>query len=422
MKRFNKKAIWGLLAVSLLALGACGQGDSKGSSDGGSKNGKQTLTVTIDGERYEEFVNKIKGDFEKENNVEIKIKNSPMIDQLEALPLDGPAGLAADVMMAPYDRAGSLGQQGHLLELKVPDDGRYDERTLSMAQLDNKQYAAPFIVETLVLFYNKDLMDKVPESFAGLEELSKDKRFAFKGESGKNVGFLANWIDFNQAYGLIAGYGGYVFGDEGKNVKDIGINNKGAVEGIEYISKWYENVWPQGMKDAKGAGDFKNQSFINGDTAANIAGTWMTGDFKESDVNLGIAPIPTLPNGESYQPFAGGKGWIASAYTKEPELAQKWVDYVTGKENSTTFYEITSELPVNKEVRAAISAEGKDELAVAVYDQFDHLTPMPIVPEMAEVWTGAQTMLFDAVSGNKTAQESADDAVKVIESAIKEKY
>ena len=31
---------------------------------------------------------------------------------------------------------------------------------------------------------------------------------------------------------------------------------------------------------------------------------------------------------------------------------------------------------------------------------------------MAEVWTGAETMMFDAVSGNKSAQQSADDAVQ----------
>ena len=44
-----------------------------------------------------------------------------MFDQLEALPLDGPAGNAPDVMLAAYDRIGSLAQQGHLLDLKPAD-------------------------------------------------------------------------------------------------------------------------------------------------------------------------------------------------------------------------------------------------------------------------------------------------------------
>lgn len=422
MKKLSKVTLVASVVLATLALSACGGKEKTSSASGEKSEDKKVLTVSIDGPWYEKFVNEVKGDFEKENNVEVKVENKPMTDQLEALPLDGPAGLAADVMMAPFDRVGNLAQQGHLMEVETPSDDRFDEQTLSMAKINGKEYAYPFVVETLVMYYNKDLISEAPTSFSDLEELSKDKRFDFKGEEGKNIGFLANWIDFNQAYGLIAGYGGYVFGDEGTNVKDIGINNEGAIEGIEYISQWYKNTWPQGMKDVKGAGDFKNQSFIKGENAANIAGTWMIGDFKDSGINLGTAAIPTLPNGEKYQPFAGGKGWIASEYSKEPELAQKWLDYVTNDKSAKIFYETTSELPINKQVREDIIKENKDELAVAVYNQFEDLTPMPIVPEMAEVWTGAQTMLFDAVSGNKTAKESADDAVKVIESTIKEKY
>lgn len=68
-------------------------------------------------ESYADYVNSIKGDFEKKNNCTVKVVKKPMFDQLEALPLDGPAGKAPDVMLASYDRIGGLGQQGHLLKL-----------------------------------------------------------------------------------------------------------------------------------------------------------------------------------------------------------------------------------------------------------------------------------------------------------------
>ena len=41
---------------------------------------------------------------------------------------------------------------------------------------------------------------------------------------------------------------------------------------------------------------------------------------------------------------------------------------------------------------------------------------------MAEVWTGAETMMFDAASGNKTAEESANDATELIKQNIEQKY
>jgi arabinogalactan oligomer/maltooligosaccharide transport system substrate-binding protein len=41
---------------------------------------------------------------------------------------------------------------------------------------------------------------------------------------------------------------------------------------------------------------------------------------------------------------------------------------------------------------------------------------------MAEVWTGAESLIFDAATGKKAAQQSADDAVNVMKENIKEKY
>ncbi|MCY8278063.1 sugar ABC transporter substrate-binding protein, partial [Bacillus inaquosorum] len=66
--------------------------------------------------------------------------------------------------------------------------------------------------------------------------------------------------------------------------------------------------------------------------------------------------------------------------------------------------------------------EQKNELTSAVIKQYETATPTPNIPEMAEVWTGAESLIFDAVSGKKAAQTSANDAVNVIKDNIKEKY
>ena len=47
---------------------------------------------------------------------------------------------------------------------------------------------------------------------------------------------------------------------------------------------------------------------------------------------------------------------------------------------------------------------------------------MPNILEMAEVWTGAESMMFDAASGNSTAEESANAAVQLISDSIAQKY
>lgn len=423
MKKSNwKKYAVGLVSASALLLAACGGGSGSDTATSDSKSGKTDgeLNIAVDA-GYVDFVNDIKADFEKEHDVKIKITERDMFEQLEALPLDGPAGSAPDIMMSAYDRIGPLGQQGHLAEVKLGNEAQYDDTDKAQVTVDGKIFGEPAVIETLVLYYNKDLIEKAPETFKEVEALSKDKKYEFAGEAGKNTGFLAKWTDFYFSYGLVAGYGGYVFGEEGTDASDVGLNNKGAVEGITYATDWFQNVWPQGMLDITSSDAFITDQFLAGKVAAFIGGPWQAQALQEAGVNYGVATIPTLNNGEEYQAFGGGKGWVISNYSKHKDVSQEWLDYVTSTENQNKFYDATNEIPANQESRDY--ATGKDdELTSAVIAQYKEAQPMPNIPEMAEVWAGAENLMFDAASGNKTPKESADDAVKMITESIEQKY
>ena len=417
-----KKIVLGLALTGSLFLAACsedGEDTSSGGEGDGNSNGA-TLEIGIE-EGYIDFVNEIVPKFEEEYDVTVTVTERDLFDTLDALPLDGPAGLAPDVLIAPYDRIGNLGQQGHLAEVTLPDDGRYDEVDQQQVTINETIYGSPFVIESLILYYNKDLIDEAPATFEDLEALAEDERFAFESEEGKSTAFLANWLDFYNSYGLISGYGGYVFGEEGTNTTDIGLNTAESIEAIEYATHWLSDIWPQGMLDATTSGNFIDEQFTTGKAAAVIGGPWSVGGYIEAGVNYGVSTIPTLPNGENYQPFAGGKGWIISNYTENTEAAQNWLDFVTNDENQQLLVEMNAEVPANQNTRDMVS-QGDDELTIAVINQYNSAVPMPNIPEMAEVWTGAETLMFDSASGNKSAKESADDAVQVISENIEQKY
>ncbi|MGX7393583.1 extracellular solute-binding protein [Carnobacterium mobile] len=423
MKKSNwKKYAVGLVSASALLLAACGggSGTDSTSSSNKEKNSGDELHISVD-TGYIKYIDEIKEAFEKEHDVKIKVTERDMFEQLEALPLDGPAGNAPDIMMSAYDRVGPLGQQGHLAEITLGNEEQYDDTDKALVTIDDKIYAEPAVIETLVLYYNKDLVDKAPETFKDLEALSKDKKYDFAGEAGKNTGFLAKWTDFYFSYGLVAGYGGYVFGDNGTDPTDIGLNNKGAVEAITYATDWFQNVWPQGMQDITSSDAFITDQFLAGKVGAFIGGPWQAAALQEAGVNYGVSTIPTLNNGEEYQAFGGGKGWVVSNYSKNKDVAQEWVDYVTNTENQNKFYDMTNEIPANQESRKYATGQD-DELTTAVIDQFKEAQPMPNIPEMAEVWAGAENLMFDAASGNKTPKQSADDAAKLISESIEQKY
>ncbi|HEM6204848.1 TPA: extracellular solute-binding protein [Streptococcus suis] len=407
-----------LLAASTAILAAC---SNSGSSTEASKSaeGSKELTVYVD-QGYESYINDVKADFEKENGVTVTVKTGDALTGLDNLSLDNQSGSAPDVMMAPYDRVGSLGSEGQLSELTLADDSKADDTTTALVTNGGKVYGSPAVIETLVLYYNKDLLTEAPKTFAELETLAKDSKYAFEGEAGKTTAFLADWTNFYYTYGLLAGYGGYVFGENGTDPKDIGLANEGAIQAIEYAKTWYEK-WPQGLQDGTAANNLINTQFTDGKAAAIIEGPWKAASYKEAGVNYGVATIPTLVNGKNYSAFGGGKAWVVPAGAKNQEMAQKFVDFLTTTDQQKALYDATNEVPANTEARE-YAVSKNDELTTAVINQFASAQPMPNISEMGSVWTPAGNMLFEAASGAKDAKTAATDAVKAIADEIAQKH
>ena len=418
-KFMKSAAVLGTATLASLLLVACGSKTADKPADSGSSEAKE-ITFYVE-DQYKAFAESAAKAYEKEAGVKVTIKTGDQMGGLDKLSLDNQSGQAADVMMAPYDRVGSLGTDGQLSEVKLSDGAKTDDKTKSLVTAaDGKVYGAPAVIESLVMYYNKDLVKDAPKTFAELEELAKDSKYAFAGEDGKTSAFLADWTNFYYAYGLLAGNGAYVFGDNGKNPKDIGLANEGAIAGINYAKSWYEK-WPKGMQDGTAAGNLIQTQFQEGKTAAIIDGPWKAQAFKDAKVNYGVATIPTLPNGKDYAAFGGGKAWIIPSSTKNLEGAQKFVDFLVSTEQQKAFYDATNEIPANTEARSY--AEGKnDELTTAVIKQFKNAQPMPNISQMSAVWEPAANMLFDSVSGKKDAKTAANDAVTLIKETIKQKF
>ena len=418
-KFMKSAAVLGTATLASLLLVACGSKSADKAANTSSSEAKE-ITLYVE-DQYKAYAEKVAAAYEKESGTKVNIKSGDQLGGLDKLSLDNQSGQAADVMMAPYDRVGSLGTDGQLSEVTLSDGAKTDDTTKSLVTAsDGKVYGAPAVIESLVMYYNKDLLKEAPKTFAELEELAKDSKYAFAGEDGKTSAFLADWTNFYYAYGLLSGNGAYVFGDNGKNPKDIGLANDGAIKGIEYAKSWYEK-WPKGMQDGTAAANLIQTSFQEGKTAAIIDGPWKAQAFKDAKVNYGVATIPTLPNGKEYSAFGGGKAWIIPSSTKNLEGAQKFVDFLVSTEQQKAFYDATNEIPANTEARAY--AEGKnDELTTAVIKQFKNAQPMPNISQMSAVWEPAANMLFDAVSGKKDAKTAADDAVTLIKETIKQKF
>ncbi|WP_369902839.1 extracellular solute-binding protein [Bacillus manliponensis] len=411
-----KKAL-SFLAIPALAIGmlsGCGPQESSKKEESKGKKGDYDLLVWEDEKKGVGLEAAVES-FEKEYDVKVKVVETQMTKQVEKLRLDGPAGTGPDVVTLPHDHIGNSVTEGLLAELKIEDSvtSKFTDLSIDAQTYEGKLYGLPKAVETPVFIYNKKLMSEAPATMDDLYNFSKE--FSKDG----NYGFLALGDNFYFANAFMSGMGGYVFGEkDGKpNPADLGLNNEGAVQGAEYLKKWYdEKLFPKGIIGENG-GAAADGLFNEGKAASIMNGPWAFQAMEKAGIDYGVAPMPTLPNGEPVKTFVGVKGWHVTSFSKNQDLATKFVEWVTNEENAKIRFETTKEIPpVLSLMEDPIIKDNEAAKAVAAQSQYG--IPMPNIPEMQEVWKPAGDALQLIASGKEKPKKALDDATKQIEGNI----
>lgn len=345
--------------------------------------------------------------FEKENNCKVIVREKDAVNQLDNV-LEGET---PDVFIVVSDRIGEAASKGLIesLDYMSQEKDLYAEAAVNAFSLHGKIWAEPRSVESLVIFYNKDVMDYPFETF--------DEYVAYSNKVQKDgkYGLIAKLDNFYFAYGIISGAGGYTFGinaDGSFNPDDIGLNNEGAVKGLEIIKDYANNHLPKVLLTDDGWGEIDNL-FISGKAAAVISGPWSLDKYAQAGVNYGLAPLPQISNGNHIKPFYGAKGYVVSSKAKNKGLAQKFIRFLNRPIYAMMRYLAIAELPPTKEVMSNPLIVN-DDLANAVANQILHADLMPSIPRMGKVWDAMAVCLSDVISGNKSAKAAADEAVEKI--------
>ncbi|KAF1299273.1 cyclodextrin-binding protein [Enterococcus sp. JM4C] len=414
-----KKITMFLLASSVvLGLAACGpKGDSASDSPEKSSNKEYDLLVWEDQSKSAGIEDAVKA-FEKENDVKIKVVEKAYGGQIEDLRLDGPAGTGADVITIPGDQIGTAVTEGLIKELAVDEDTQsmYTESAMQSQIVDGKVYGLPKAVETQILYYNKALIseNELPKTVDEWQAYSKEVT------TDDSYGLLALWDQIYYAQGVLSGYGSYVFGqnDDGSyDPSDIGLANKGAIEGAEVIKTFYdEGLFPSGLVGEQGI-NVLDSLFTEGKAAAVISGPWNVAPYKDAGVDYGIKELPMLGNGEHMGSFIGVKSYNVSSYTKNAELAEKFVTFISNEENSKVRYEKTGEVPAVTALADDPSVK-ESESAVAIAEQSKYAELTPGITEMNSVWKPIDAALQTVATGKAEPKEALTQAVDQIKSAI----
>lgn len=433
----SKKLLVVIAALSLIiALAACG-GVSNNSSEPSAlssatesaTSGSNTVEPSAseeqflpepdaklliwDGGQERPFAEEIAKRFQEKYNIEVKVEELGPPDTVNQLITDGPAGIAADVFVMPHNHLGRAVVAGLVLPNDVFGEETTNENTESAivgATYEGVLYGYPRSAETYALYYNKKYVQTAPQSFDDVIAFGK----TFTDKDKNKYGLMWEAGNFYFTYPFFSSGGGYVFGKDGTDKEDIGLNNAGAVEGLNVFAS-LRPILPVNTGDINP--DIKRTTFKDGNAAMDINGPWELAGYKTAlGDDLGIAPIPTI-NGKTPISFAGIQEYAVNAYTKYPKAAKLFAHFATSKEAQLLLFEKIGGVPTNKE--AQNDPLIKDDPYISGFvEQSKNSQPMPAIPEMEAVWGPVGAALGDIWNQGKDPKSSMDNAVNQIKDAI----
>src|SRR6202795_225481 len=208
------------------------------------------LLVWIGGDKGHRGLAEVGKKFEKDLGVPVKVEAPDgLTDKFQAA---AQAGKGPDIVFWAHDRLGEWADAGLLKPLEIKDD--FKAGFISMcwdAVTHNKQvWGYPVALEAVSLIYNKKFVTTPPPA-----QLSEVPVFA-KDLRTKNPNVIPIMWDYNTPYfswPFLASAGGYPFKktEGGYDVKDIGVDNPGSLEGLKAIvGLMKDGAMPKGATQA----------------------------------------------------------------------------------------------------------------------------------------------------------------------------
>ncbi|KPC50641.1 maltose/maltodextrin ABC transporter substrate-binding protein MalE [Amantichitinum ursilacus] len=363
------------------------------------------LLIWINGDKGYDGIAKIAEKFTKETGVEVKVEHPE--DAISKFEQSSAAGKGPDIWIWPHDPAGNWIAGGLIAPVqpskKIVDS--IDPLAWKAWTIGGKTWGYPLSIEAVALLYNKDMVPTPPKSFD--EVLTLDKKFSAQGKHA----IMWNFTEVYYSWALLGANGGYAFKrkpDGSYDSSDVGVNTKGAVQGVEMIQKLIAaGAMPRTATYAEA-----EAAMNEGRTAMMINGPWAWNNLKKSKINFGVAQIPGV-GGKPGAPFVGVLGAMVATASPNKEIATEFLEnYLLSMEG---LKDMNAAVPLGVPANKAFYNELKnDPLIAGTMAAARAGTPMPSAPEMPRFWTAMKAAIENVTQGRQTAPVALDQAAKRI--------
>lgn len=207
----------------------------------------------------------------------------------------------------------------------------FSDTYMNMCYSGDALYGIPFQISTYMLYYNKDLLkaagygeDAIPKTFDEWTEAAQ--KITALSTSDKPVygsGLFYCYSGQNQAAIQRFGTDYIITGDEQSGFKPNLLDNQAFADAMIWMKNLYDNGDNPKEKDI-------DSMMAAGQIGLEINGGWLKGTLDASDVNYGIAKVPTV-KGDDQDDWALGDVncfYITSSASDEEKLAaEKFIEW-----------------------------------------------------------------------------------------------
>lgn len=355
-------------------------------------------------------------DFEKIYDCEVEVMEKPMYHQVELLEKQGPKGEGPDIVVLASDMVGVAKEKNlispiHFMQVET---NQYLPNSIASVTFDGDLYSVPKTIETLILFYNKDLLKEPPSTLDEYIDLSVKMR-----KKGK-YGLLAKWDLFYTTFAIMHGYGAYIFrtdNDGTVNLNSYGLDTSGAIESLKVLRKMSNKDLVYDYLSGVDGYNRMYELFTSNKAFAVINGPWAIEDYLKAGMNFGLTVLPTLPNGNPMAGFLGTKGYSISKWSSHKDLAEDFLRFINEHKYALLRYKESRQIPPVVSVLQDPSL-ANDDLIQVIAQQSVQAVNMPSIPEMSFVWSNMDKAIWKVTHTELPIDTILDDARKSIESSI----
>jgi multiple sugar transport system substrate-binding protein len=284
------------------------------------------------------------------------------------------------------------------------------EGPLLTTQYQDKTWAIPLTTNTQLLWYRKDRVDKVPETWDEMIDMAAESGRSIEVQAARYEGFTV-WINT-----LVASQGGQIV-DENGDVAVDETTNRAA----EIIKRVATEAAPPGMSNNRedqarlgfeeGRSDFQvNYSFIY-PSAAAIEG------FQEK---IGWARYPAVEEGQPSVVTVGGINLGIGAFSKNPDLAYEAAECLASPDNQLVA-SVKGGLPPTSEALYEDPEFTKaNPFADELRQSLDEGVPRPVTPAYSDISLAIQKSFHppEGIDPDAVADSLRDKLDKAAEGKI----